>query len=494
MSRRPPRPRRRHRDLPAQRAAVRRVGRPHPGDPRPRSALSDGELGLALAFLPVGAIIAMPLAGALAARVGSRRATRAAFALACTAIGVVALAPSLAALRRARVRLGRRHGLLDVAMNVHGVTVERRYGRPILSGFHAAFSLGGLAGAALGALAAGAGRRRARPLAASRPRLRGRRGSCGRGASCRRRPTRRRPGTPCSSARRGASGRSARSRSPACSSRAASADWSGVYIKDELGTGPGFAALGFTAFSVTMTLGRIFGDRLVLRLGGRRARAHRRRRRGRRLRRSRSSSSRRPAALVGFACLGAGMSSVMPIVFRAAGSVPGIASGVALSAVTSVGYLGFVAGPPAIGGIAELVGLPTALGVLVAARGGRRRAGGDDEPPGRARPAAAGARGPSVRGGGGMTVVLSDLDGVLVDSQASIMRAWHWWGSATASRARRSTRVPHGRPVERDHRRAHAGPRRRGRVGARSTGARPRTSATSSRCPGAADGAARVRA
>jgi hypothetical protein len=71
------------------------------------------------------------------------------------------------------------------------------------------------------------------------------------------------------------------------------------------------------------------------------------------------------AALVGFACLGAGMSSVIPIVFRAAGHVPGIASSVSLSAVSSIGYLGFVAGPPAIGGIAELVGLPTALAVLV---------------------------------------------------------------------------------------------------------------------------------
>jgi MFS family permease len=125
------------------------------------------------------------------------------------------------------------------------------------------------------------------------------------------------------------------------------------------------AALGFTAFSVTMTLGRIFGDRLVTRFGSARV--------------VRVGGlvaavgfgmalvlSGPVAALVGFACLGAGMSSVIPIVFRAAGQAPGIASGVALSAVSSMGYLGFVAGPPAIGGIAELIGLPAALGVLVA--------------------------------------------------------------------------------------------------------------------------------
>jgi len=331
---------------------------------RDHLALSDGELGLALAFLPVGAIIAMPLAGALAARAGSRRATRAAFALACTTIGVVAFAPSLAAFAALAFALGVGMGSLDVSMNVHGVTVERRYGRPILSSFHAAFSLGGLAGAGLGALVAGAGvdvrvhlavaavlcgtvglvwSRRFLPASAD--------------ASAAQEPVFVRPPR-----RLWALGALAF----ACLLiEGGAADWSGVYIKDELGTGPGIAALGFTAFSVTMTLGRIFGDRLVTRFGSARL--------------VRAGGlvaavgfggalvlSTPAAALVGFACLGAGMSSVIPIVFRTAGHAPGIPSGVALSAVSSVGYLGFVAGPPAIGGIAELIGLPAALGVLVA--------------------------------------------------------------------------------------------------------------------------------
>ena len=330
---------------------------------RDRLDLSDGELGLALAFLPIGAIVAMPLAGGFAARVGSRRATRLAFGLACTTVGVVALAPSLLVFAFLAFGVGIGMGSCDVSMNVHGVTVERRYGRPILSGFHAAFSLGGLAGAAFGALAAGAGLDVRIHLAAVSA-------ACGV------------IGLVWSRRFLAASADAAAAKEPvlvrpprrvwalgalafACLViEGGSADWSGVYIKDELGTGPGFAALGFTAFSVTMTLGRLFGDRLVMRLGGRRlvcigglvaavgfglALV----------------ASAPAAALVGFACLGAGMSSVVPIVFRAAGSVPGIASSVALSAVTSVGYLGFVAGPPAIGGIAELVGLPTALGVLV---------------------------------------------------------------------------------------------------------------------------------
>jgi MFS family permease len=330
---------------------------------RERLDLSDGELGLALAFLPIGAIVAMPLAGAMAARVGSRRATRIAFAISCLATGIVALAPSLPALALLAMVLGVGMGSLDVSMNLHGVTVEHRYERPILAGFHAAFSLGGLVGGGLGALAAGAGidvrvhlavvsvacaliglawSRRFLPGAAD--------------ATSHTEPVFARPPR-----RLWALGALAF----ACLViEGASADWSGVYLKDELGTGPAVAALGFTAFSVTMTLGRLFGDRLVMAAGA--------------VRLVRTGgvvaalgfglallTARPAAALVGFACLGAGMASIVPIVFRAAGNVPGVAAGVSLAAVSTIGYLGFIAGPPIIGGLAELVGLPAALGAVV---------------------------------------------------------------------------------------------------------------------------------
>jgi MFS family permease len=330
---------------------------------RDRLSLSDGELGIALACIPIGAIVAMPLAGALAARAGSRRATRAAFAAVCTITALVALAPSLVALAALLLLLGMGMGSLDVSMNVHGVTVERQYGRPIFSGFHAAFSFGGLAGAALGSLAASAGLDVRAHLALvgalcaaigltwSRRFLPGSADAVGEHDPVFVRPPR--------------TVWALGALAFACLLiEGASADWSGVYIKDELGASAGYAALGFTAFSVTMTLGRLFGDRLVERVGS--------------VRLVRTGgivagvgfgaallAGTPAAALVGFACLGAGMSSVIPIVFRAAGHVPGIASSVALSAVSSVGYLGFVAGPPAIGGIAELVGLPSALAVIV---------------------------------------------------------------------------------------------------------------------------------
>ena len=330
---------------------------------RDRLGLSDGELGIALACIPIGSIIAMPVAGALAARTGSRRATRAAFALMCAVTMVVSLAPSLVALSALLLVFGMGMGSLDVGMNVHGVTVEREYGKPIFSGFHAAFSFGGLAGGALGALAAHAdldvrvhlvlvgGLCAAVGLTWSRRFLPGSADAVGEHDPIFVRPPR--------------TVWALGALAFACLLiEGASADWSGVYIKDELGASAAYAALGFTAFSVTMTLGRLFGDGLVARLGS--------------VRLVRLGGAiagigfgtalaigAPPAALVGFACLGAGMSSVIPIVFRAAGQVPGIASSVSLSAVSSIGYLGFVAGPPAIGGIAELVGLPNSLAVLV---------------------------------------------------------------------------------------------------------------------------------
>ena len=123
-----------------------------------------------------------------------------------------------------------------------------------------------------------------------------------------------------------------------------------------------------------MTLGRVFGDRLVDRFGPEAV-----------VRAGGSIAAvgfglalvaAAPVpAIAGFACLGAGMSGVVPIVFRAAGHVPGMAAGVGLAAVSSTGYLGFLVGPPTIGGLAELIGLPDGAGRARRARRGRRPAG-----------------------------------------------------------------------------------------------------------------------
>ena len=330
---------------------------------RDRVGLSDGELGIVLACAAVGSILAMPVAGGRAARIGSRRATRVAFALMCLASGVIALAPTLLVLCLLAFFYGATMGSLDVTMNAHGVAVERRYGRAILASFHAAFSIGGLAGGAIGALSAAvdldvraqlaivAGASAAIGLTWSRRFLASDADAIGRTEPVFVRPPRRLL----------ALGLLAF----ACLLiEGASADWSAVYLRDELGTTVAIAAIGFTSFSITMTLGRIFGDRLVdrfgpeaiVRAGGAIAAV------GFGL----ALLAATPvAAIAGFACLGAGMSGVVPIVFRAAGHIPGMPPGVGLAAVSSTGYLGFLVGPPMIGGLAELLGLPAALAVLV---------------------------------------------------------------------------------------------------------------------------------
>ena len=234
---------------------------------RDRVGLSDGELGIVLACAAIGSIVAMPIAGGRAARIGSRRATRVAFALMCLASGVIALAPSLPVLCALAFFYGASMGSLDVTMNAHGVAVERRYGRAILASFHAAFSIGGLAGGVIGALAAARRPRRPRAARARRRRL-------GRDrpdvvAALPGAPTRTRWAAPSRSscARRGACWRSARWPSPACSSRARRPTGARSTCATSSAPPPAIAAIGFTAFSVTMTLGRIFGDRLVDRFG-----------------------------------------------------------------------------------------------------------------------------------------------------------------------------------------------------------------------------------
>ena len=329
---------------------------------RDRLSVSDGELGLVLGAMSLGAIVAMPVAGVLSARLGSRTTTRAALGLTAIVAGLITAAPSLAALVALGFAMGVAFGSTDVAMNAHGVVVEQRYGRPILSSFHAAFSAGGLAGGALGALCAAAGvdvRVQAAGVAVvtavvglawSRRFL-----PAGADRSARADPVFVRPPR-----RVWALGALAF----ACLLiEGASGDWSAVYLRDDLGASAAAGALAFTAFSITMTLGRVYGDRLVERFGtlavvrggglvaaGGFALA--------------LLAATPVAGVAGFACLGAGMSSIVPIVFRAAANVPGLPAGPGLAAAASVGYAGFLVGPPVIGGLAELTGLPTALWLL----------------------------------------------------------------------------------------------------------------------------------
>jgi MFS family permease len=304
-----------------------------------RLGLGEGLLGVALLGAAVGALIAMPVVGALVSRFGSRRVV----GLSALALSVVLLTPGLASslplLVLSVMLLGAANGGLDVAMNAQAVAVERGYGRSIMSSFHAAWSFGGLGGAALGGLLASRGigplphfsavavLATASFVFAYGSLLPSSADAAEEGAPAFARPSRALLGLGiisfCVLLGEGAMG-----------------DWSAVYLDDTLRTGPGFAAAGYAAFSLSMAFGRLFGDRFTEILGP-------------------------VVALVGFACAGAGFSIVFPTALSAAGRTGG-PTGPALAAVTTAAYTGFLVGPPFIGFMAELTGLGYALYLVVA--------------------------------------------------------------------------------------------------------------------------------
>jgi fucose permease len=330
-----------------------------------RLNLGAGQIGVALGCIAAGSLVAMPLAGRAASRFGSRPGTRVALVAFCAASAVAPAAPSLVLLCAACVCLGAAAGSLDVVMNAHGVTVERQGDRPILSSFHAAFSLGGLAGALLGAAGAAADvdvRTELATLsaAAAITGLVATRALLPATADATRAAAREpgRPGARVVDRRLVLLGALA-----FCCllCEGAAADWSAIYVHRDLTAGTAIAGLAYAAFSVAMVAGRLAGDALTVRFGPAALV-----RRGAFVAAAGMGAALLAgdpiAALAGFACLGAGLSIVIPQVFRAAAS--GRDSAPALARVSTLGYLGFLAGPPAIGALAELTALPAALALL----------------------------------------------------------------------------------------------------------------------------------
>ena len=324
-------------------------------------ALSNGDLGVALLGTAVGAVLAMPTAGWLVARFGSRPVTKLAALVYCIALPLPTLAPNLLLLTISLIVLGALFGALDVSMNTQAVAVEQCYRRPIMSSFHGLFSAGGMVGAASGGLVASLGVNPKSHLLGAALLL----GTVVAFTSRKLLPTEASMTTESTFAL------------PTRSllqlgilafcvmlSEGAMADWSAVYLSQTLATGPGLAAAGYTVFSLAMAICRLSGDRPTQRLGS--------------VRMVRFGGTiaaiglglsliiAQPlVALLGFACVGVGLSTLVPIVFSAAGRTPGIASSQALAAVTTTGYCGFLCGPPLIGFAADFLNLRIALGIVV---------------------------------------------------------------------------------------------------------------------------------
>ena len=373
--------------------------------------LTDTKLGLALFAAALGALVAMPLAGWLSGVVGSRRVTVVALSLGSVALFGATLAGGLAGLAVALFVFGAGFGAINVSANAQGLALERQYGRSILSSFHAAFSGGALAGAALGALAAAAGIGQQAHLGTVAivvvatvvvftPRLLPS-GADDSGSTL----TLVRP--PRALLVIGAAAFFT------LFAEGTAADWSAVYLSSSLAATAAVAALAYTAFSLAMVASRLAGDRLnsrfgpvtLVRAGGVLAAA------GLALALASGSTV---AGLVGFGAMGVGLGVVVPVLFRAAGSRRDVAAGIGVAAVSTIGWLGFLAGPPTIGFAAGAVGVRGALWIVVLAAVALALLA----------PSVGSARRPESSSAHETHAVLADLDGVLVDSGAQIEATW----------------------------------------------------------------------
>jgi MFS family permease len=327
-------------------------------------ALSPGVLGMALLSIALGSLVSMPIAGALIGRYGSRACvlwTTLAFCAALAFIPAGRGAPSLSVLL---FLYGATAGAMDVSMNSQGVTVERLYrGGFIMSSFHALFSVGGMIGSSLGGYVAGHGvsvaahfsaaaaMNAALTLAVIRMMVGPDREPVQASA-----PVFAMPQRPLLAL--GALGFCV------LLAEGAIADWTAIYLRDALNAGPPTAAAGYAVFSAAMSAGRFAGDSVTDRLGP----VHVIRWGCLLAAAGLAVALCSPAlwlALAGLFAAGIGYAAIVPNVFGAAGRMPGIPSGAGIAAVTTMGFTGFLIGPPAIGWLAEWSSLRTSLFLLV---------------------------------------------------------------------------------------------------------------------------------
>ncbi len=318
--------------------------------------LSDAAFGTILFALPVGQFLMMPFSGRLVTRFGSRKLilfALPAYTLGLTNLGLVTRGWQLGL---CLFLFGICGNMCNISINTQGVAAERLYGRPIMSTFHGGWSIAGFSGALIGlamvnlkvppyrhfwivvamvVVVVSLNYRRLIP------------GRTGQTATAPNRGVFSRPDSAllqlgliafCSMASEGAM-----------------FDWSGIYFRDVVKTPASLAILGYTSFMVMMAAGRFLADGLVLRFGRKDV-----------LQASGILISTGfffavffpylITATVAFMMVGLGVSSIVPSVYSAAGK-QGIAPGIALANVASVGFLGFLMGPPLIGYVSAAAGL-----------------------------------------------------------------------------------------------------------------------------------------
>ncbi|MDB6446272.1 MULTISPECIES: MFS transporter [Pseudomonas] len=324
-----------------------------------RANLDEGTLGLLLLCLGVGSILAMPISGALAARFGCRRVLSGGTILICLALPLLATMTTLPWLVAALFVFGAGLGTVDSTVNLQAVIVERASGKTMMSGFHGMFSLGGIIGAAGVSALLGMG---LSPLGATlvvnalllvalfkaAPHL-----------------------LPYGSESSG----------PAFAiphgvvlfigilcfivflAEGAVLDWSAVFLTTERGVETAYAGLGYAAFALTMTVGRLTGDSVVRRLGARRVIIYG----GATAAAGFLLATLAPmwqAALLGYGLVGAGCSNIVPVLYTAVGKQTLMPEAIAVPAITTIGYAGILAGPALIGFVAHGSSLSIAFGLI----------------------------------------------------------------------------------------------------------------------------------
>jgi MFS family permease len=327
--------------------------------------LNDGRLGLALLGAPIGSVLAMVVAARLLPIVGSKPMVRVALVGYCISGPFIGLTDSLGTFFVAFLLWGFFQGMLDVSMNTQAITVERFSGRVLMPGFHGSWSTGALVGAVTGAVAVGLGLSLSEQLLAL--------------------------AVPCllvlgwlttsliADQRAGSDTEPSRSRPDRRSGvlqgavlvlggiafadmlcEGAAADWAAVYLRNSLHAVPVVAGLAYAAYALAMLCVRLSGNRIFTRFAAHRVLS---------LLAAIASLgfaaglviARPVSVLVGFAFLGAGLGSVIPMILRAAGAVDNVDTGKAVAAVAGCGWAGFVVGPVVIGEIASTTTLHLAL-------------------------------------------------------------------------------------------------------------------------------------
>ncbi len=328
-----------------------------------QTGASSSALGLALLGVSVGAVITMMLTGRLCRLYGSHPVTVVCGVLLSLSVALPPLTHSAAALGGVLLLFGAAYGGINVAFNSAAVDLVAALKRPIMPSFHAAFSLGGMFGAGLGALIAGS-------VSPTRHLLGLTVVGLAVTAVAGRALLRLKPPAPPVERRHddGTSQRlTPRTRGlvivfgliALCTAygEGALADWGALHLEQDLNTAPGVAAAGYSCFALAMTLGRATGTTLLERLGRTRTLVAG----GATAAVGMLLGALAPsvwAALLGFAITGIGLANIFPVAVERAGALAG-ASGVAIA--STFGYTGMLLGPPAIGFMADWFTLPTAL-------------------------------------------------------------------------------------------------------------------------------------